>query len=85
MKTTSKMILKINASEFGLTEAQLKIYKAIEKRHRSYLITTRADIERDLGGLDKSWVCRILRILSSKGLVERYSQRYYRIANNLTA
>lgn len=38
----------------------------------------RSDIEVGLGGKDKSWVCRILRALSDKGLIERYVQRYYK-------
>lgn len=82
MKTTTvTKTLKTNPADLKLTEVQATVYKLITDRHQSGQLTTRADIEKALGGKDKSWICRILKSLSAKGLVERYEQRYYKLAN----
>jgi DNA-binding MarR family transcriptional regulator len=70
-----------NPADLSLTAVQFQVYTAIKKRHKSGQLTTRADIADALGGRDKSWLCRILRALSARGLVERYQQRYYKLAN----
>lgn len=69
-----------NPVDLQLTAVQSGVYSILLARHQSGQLTTRADIETALGGKDKSWICRILRVLSEKGLIERYQQRYYKIS-----
>jgi len=81
---TSKMKMSSrtpNPVDLSLTAVQFQVYNTVLTRHQSGQLTTRANIEEALGGRDKSWICRILRALSDRGLIERYQQRYYKLAN----
>lgn len=80
MKTITKTS-KINPAEFMLTERQAAVYKLVKSRQNSGKVTTRLDIQNDLGGMDKSWICRVLKALIEKCLIERYEQRYYKLKN----
>lgn len=68
-----------NFVDLMLTETQAKVYKILSDRYQSGKLTTRSDVEKALGGKEKSWVWRILNSLSEKGLVERYEQKYYKL------
>lgn len=80
MKTTkiSKTSTIKNPVDLHLTLVQTNVLTIIKRRYAEGKLTMRSDIEVELGGKDKSWVCRILRALHDKGLIERYVQRYYK-------
>lgn len=83
MKISTTRTTKIDpAVQHSLTAVQAEVFGIIKKRHGK--VTTRADIEAAAGSKDKSWICRILKSLIAKGLVERYEQRYYRLATTQT-
>lgn len=69
-----------NPADLKLTNVQANVFNIISVRHKSGRITTRADIDEALGGIEKSWACRVLRSLTEKGLIERYGQRYYKLS-----
>ena len=78
-KILTTMKATINPADHNLTSVQSEVYSIVRDRHIAKLITTRSDIETALGGKDKSWICRILKSLTKKGLIERYQQRYYKL------
>lgn len=81
MKTTLTKTTTLNPADHNLTAVQSDVYRIVRDRHQSGQLTTRSDIEVALGGKDKSWICRILKSLSAKGLIERYEQRYYKLSS----
>lgn len=44
------------------------------------MTTTSGDLSKAWGDKERSYVYRVLKVLTDKGLVERYSQRYYKLA-----
>lgn len=76
-KTTNK---NFNPVDLKLTEVQADVYNVIYARQNSGQLTMRSHIQEALADRDKSWICKVIRALIAKGLVERYEQRYYKLA-----
>ena len=76
-KTTNK---NFNPVDLKLTEVQADVYNVIYVRQNSGQLTMRSHIQEALADRDKSWICKVIRALIAKGLVERYEQRYYKLA-----
>jgi len=79
-KTIRKKTKSLNPVDLCLTPTQHKAYLFIAKRHAAGQITKRSDIQAALNNVDRAWICRIIDVLIDRGLVERYKQRYYKLA-----
>lgn len=67
-------------ADYGLTGAEFCVYQIVEKRHAGNKTTTSGDVAREWGGKNRSYTYKVLASLIVKGVVEQYSQRYYRLA-----
>jgi hypothetical protein len=56
------------------------VYKIVEKQQAQNLITTSGMVAKAWGGKNRSYTYKVLASLMVKGLIEQYSQRYYRLA-----
>lgn len=72
--------LTLNPAEYGLTVAEFRVYEIVAFRQEQKRTTTSGDVARGWGGKNRSYTYRVLKSLIDKGLVEQYSQRYYRLA-----
>lgn len=72
--------LTLNPADHGLTGAEFRVYKIIEKRHREGKTTTSGDVAKAWGGKNRSYTYRVIATLMKAELVEQYGQRYYRLA-----
>ncbi len=67
-----------NAASVGLTEAENAVYRIVRERQRRNRTTTSGDVAVAWDGKNRQYVWRKLEALIEKGLIERYSGRYYR-------
>lgn len=80
VKTVKKAkTTKLNPAEIGLTTSQNEVYCIVRSRQAKRLVTTSSDVAEDWGGKNRSHVYRVLKVLTDKGLVVRYDQRYYKL------
>ncbi len=70
----------LNPAENGLTGAEHEVYDIVQVRQDAGKTTTSGDVAAKWGGKNRSYTYRVLASLISKGLIEQYSQRYYRLA-----
>lgn len=68
-----------NPAALGLTDAQNNAYRILQNRQARGLTTTSSDVAEEWGDKDRSYVYRVLKALCDKGMVERYSRRYYKL------
>lgn len=70
---------KDTAIDLGLTPAQFKAFEIVKKRSLKKLDTTIKDVAKAWGGKNRTYTSRTLKALIDKGLVERYSTRFYKL------
>jgi predicted transcriptional regulator len=67
-----------NPAANKMTASESAVYKIIHKRQGKGETTTSGDVARDWDGKERSYVYRVLKGLTGKGLLERYNHRYYK-------
>jgi hypothetical protein len=70
---------KYNPAALGITDAQSNAYRIVRDRQGRGLTTTAGDVAEDWGDKNRSYVWKVLNALIKKKLLERYSQRYYKL------
>lgn len=68
-----------NAVQLGLTPGEFEVYSIVRKRHLKGKTTANSDVA-EAWDKSRTYVYRTLRSLVDKGLVERYSGIFYRLA-----
>lgn len=74
------LLHKLNPAENGLTGAEHAVYNIVQERQKSGKTTTSGNVAEAWDGKNRSYTYRVLKSLIVKGLLEQYSQRYYRLA-----
>lgn len=69
-----------NPAELGLTAAESAAYTALTTAIGEGKTVTSGDVAERMDGKNRSYIYRVLERLINKGLVERYGQRYYKLA-----
>ena len=85
MTTRTKIKNNINPAAAGLTDAQSKALCILTNRQTKGLTTTPGDLAKDWKGKHRSYAYKVLKVLCDKKLVERYSTKYYKLAETETA
>ena len=71
-----------NPAELGLTGAEHEVFQIVSKRQAAGKTITSGDVAAAWGGKNRSYTYRVLKSLMNKGLIEQYSQRYYKLAQH---
>ena len=71
----------VNPAEQSLTEAHYAVYCILSARQHEGKTTTSGDVAAEWGGKNRSYTYKVLKALIDKGLVEQYSQCYYKLTN----
>jgi predicted transcriptional regulator len=68
----------LNPAVAGLSRSENEAYAIIAARQKKKFVTSTSDVAREWGK-DHSHAFRVLKSLMTKGIIERYDDRYYRI------